>query len=697
MDNIKENKRINYIYQDKKYTREGINNINHTNINNNINITNYYPSSSQKYCSKQTFTFIDENGSVQNAISYPIKTITHKTKKIKESSPTTNPYDKKYYQCQSPYMKKILPNSKRQKSEEGNRIINIYKNSPSTNFIKNTRKKSLKNHNFYNNNTNSMRKEENQNNININNNKQINRDKNFYLDLSSDDINNKYKSNKIYNNNNNNNYDNNYLNNDYKVKPEINKIKYKNYKTFNRPIMANNQLMTSYESNGNESHANILDKPYQISMNNKQPKYKITSFEKNNYISYNNFNSPKLVKSQKNININYKKGISLEKKISKYIILIQSVIRGYLLRIKLVQYLNLYERIKKAVSFIQYIIFKRKKYILYYLIKNNINKKLFNYFNNNSYLIPVNNIFFEIKKINIKHNKTSSNENNNKKIFTIKNIEASEIQKELNKKKIDFAVAEKRIKELLLENKKMQNINKIIVRDNKQLALKLKNSQNNKTNILKAQNTNFYILNISNKNEIKINKNYLLRKIIVKKEIKAKAILYKYFYKYNLKSKLLYISQINEKEKNNKKNYVMENNNNFIINHKNDISNISNNVNNKDINIDKRNKILNIIIKKKNFNLYIYRNIFEKWMMRTLIFKNKEFIKEKKKKKKEKFKQRKQKKLYGNLIDKNNKKNDEENENENSGDSEDFDIEQKYSNKSGSSKKNNYYDENNEK
>ena len=34
--------------------------------------------------------------------------------------------------------------------------------------------------------------------------------------------------------------------------------------------------------------------------------------------------------------------------------------------------------------------------------------------------------------------------------------------------------------------------------------------------------------------------------------------------------------------------------------------------------------------------------------MRSLIFKSKDFVKEKKKKKKEKFKQRKQKRLYGN-------------------------------------------------
>ena len=66
--------------------------------------------------------------------------------------------------------------------------------------------------------------------------------------------------------------------------------------------------------------------------------------------------------------------------------------------------------------------------------------------------------------------------------------------------------------------------------------MKLKNSQNNKSNILKAQNTNFYILNISNKNEIKTKIYNLLRKIIIKKEIKTKALLYKYFYKFNLQT-----------------------------------------------------------------------------------------------------------------------------------------------------------------
>ena len=203
--------------------------------------------------------------------------------------------------------------------------------------------------------------------------------------------------------------------------------------------------------------------------------------------------------------------------------------------------------------------------------------------------------------------------------------------------------------------------------------------------------------------KIKIDK--LLTKIITKKIILTRGILYKYFYKFNLKTKLIYINEINKiNDKNTNKNFIIENNN-FIINENIIENNIINNNEIKEINetnkINEINNINNIkeikkqklkyIINKKKINLYNYRNIFEKWMMRALIFKNKEFVKEKKKKKKEKFKQRKQKRLYGSCLDKNDKKNEEENENENSGDSDDFEGELKYSNKSGSTKKNNYY------
>jgi hypothetical protein len=318
-----------------------------------------------------------------------------------------------------------------------------------------------------------------------------------------------------------------------------------------------------------------------------------------------------------------------------------------------------------------------------------------------SYLTPSNHISVEFKNKSAKKNWNNPNQNdsyplknlknnynNNNDIgggrvfqdnikekikMQSKNNEIAEIHKELNKKKIDFAVAQKKIKELALENKKVQNINNIIVRDNRQLALKLKNFENNRYNKLEIENNNFYYISSYNKIDIKniIKKSNLLLKILIKKEMSVRNVLYKYFYKYHINSKLLNI--INEK--NNKNTLIIENNN-FIINN-NILEKDSNIDNDKEKNIENRNKLLSKLIKRKNINLYMYRNIFEKWMLRSIIIKNKDFIKEKKKKKKEKFKQRKQRKLYGYYMEKNDKKNNDE-DNDNSAESDDFDIEEKF-------------------
>ena len=698
MDNLKENKSIKYIWRDKKFTRDGISSINHTNINNNINITNYYPSPtpSQEFCSQETFTFIDENGSKPNLINYPLKFAAHKSNNINDTSPLQNNNDKKYHQCQSPYMKKILPSTKRQKSEDGTRIINIYKNS----YLKSSVKKSIKN-NFYKDDI-SLKNE------NLKSCNKMNVQKNYYLDLSSDDINNKFKSNRNYNHNTRLVYNNS----------DLSKIKFINNKSQNIPnFNMNNKTMLSYDKNVKDSLVNIFENPIHISIASKDPLYKITTYNKNSLLAYN-FNSPKYNKSHKNLGIKYKRGIKMIKKLDEYILLIQSVVRGHLLRIKLAQYLALYDRIKNAISSINYLILERMRFILYFLFNYNINKTLSKYCVN-SYLTPTSNISFEFKNLNIKNNSIIANESlniNNNIIYQDKNKErnkyqlkineVSEVQKELNNKKIDLAVAEKKIKELSLENKKIQNINNIIVRDNKQLALKLKNFENSRYNRLEVRNKNFsYIIKQNNKNninEIKLKINNLLKKIISKKCILTKAILYKYFYKFYLKCKLFQSqNQIDEFNKNKKTNLVIENNNFFIkknfneekiIIKKDDYNDNNNDNDNNNNNIlvtdkEKRNQKLKLIIKRKDLNLYIYKNIFEKWLLRSLVFKNKDLIKEKKKKKKEKFKQRKQKKLYGTFVEKNNKKlNDDDNDNSLDY-SDDFELEQKC-NKSNSSKKN---------
>ena len=725
MDNIEQNKRLKYIWQDKKYTRDTINNINHTNINNNINITNYYPSPSQDYCNKGTFDFINNNVDLQNHTNYSIANSTHKTKTSKDISPTpsTGEKDKKYHQCQSPYMKKILPPSKRQQSDEGNRILNLYKSSPSTKCIKNIKKNPLKND--LNNNQNSIRKNITQN-FNTNNKQNIT-SHDYYLDLSSDDINNKYNTN--FNSNNHINYyikNNNKSNTNNKYSTnrnyqDSNKTKTNNNnkseiiknskniinKLRNRPLLNINRSMISNKSNEKDNLFKINERPKKVTIFNNEPLFKITSPGKKEIISFNNI-SPKFFKSQKNMNIRRKKNISVEKKINHNIILIQSVTRGFLLRIKLSQYLSLYERIKKALSIIKYKIIQKAKYFLYFKLKNNMQKNFNNNYNNKnkynygghnynySYLTPSNNISLEFKNRSMKKYRNISNESYNLKYFNnynssnniffqenimeknrkqTNNNEIAEIHKELNKKKIDFAVAQKKIKELTLENKKVQNINNIIVRDNRQLALKLKNMENNRYNKLEIQNNNFYYIGLSHDNNIKnkIKINNTLLKLFTKKEMMFKTILYKSFYKFFINSKIL---DINEK---NKKNTLIIENNNFILN-KNVIEKVEKDCNTTNDNgdcIENRNKILKRIINGKKINLYMYRNIFEKWMLRAIIFKNKDFIKEKKKKKKEKFKQRKQRKMYGYYMEKNDKKNNDE-DNDNSAESDDFDIEEKF-------------------
>ena len=53
---------------------------------------------------------------------------------------------------------------------------------------------------------------------------------------------------------------------------------------------------------------------------------------------------------------------------------------------------------------------------------------------------------------------------------------------------------EEKLKQLLLENKKNQNINAIIMKDNQQLAKKLKSIEEKRNNKLDIQNQHFFDL-----------------------------------------------------------------------------------------------------------------------------------------------------------------------------------------------------------
>ena len=708
MENYQSNKRKKNYWKDinnnNYYNNDTINNnINHTNINNNINITNYYPTTSKDYSDNDTFSFINDNERLPNAMNYKIRTTTHETKNIKDCSPVQTVYEKKFNQMQSPYMRKILPSTKRQQSEDGNRVAYVYKNSNTSTSknLKSIKKNKTKNSFYY---DNISIKNQNKKNIRQSN------PKNYYLDLSGDDLNNKYRSNRNFNNNNffYNNLDiskTKYLNN--KSQMNSSSVYSMNMSSMNKSILSN-------ESSGKENLFNLLEKPLQISKVKKVPLYKMANYDKNNLMSLK-LNSPKYIKSHKNFTIKNERR-STASKLIHYIILIQSVTKGHLFRMRWKQFFIFYKRVKKSIIILQKLLFQKKK-LAFYIFNNNIINN-FNKYYIYSYLTPTNHMSLEFNNLNQRNNKIQSKESFNKKdsnkIFLDNKdkykFQFAEIQKELNKKKIDYAVAEKKIKELLLDIKKIQNINNIIVKDNKQLALKLKNLENNRYNKLEIKKAHFSYINSNpnsyfnfdmyneSKGKIKNQINNILRRIIMKRIIITNQLLYKYFYKFYSNSKIIYymndmnkinnINNINQMNKN-KQELIIEQNN-FIIGENNDIQ--KNKINYRDMIDFEKSKKLFMILYKIDLNLYNYRNLFEKWMLRSLIFKTKDFVKEKKKKKKEKFRQKKQKKLFESCLDKNDKKSNDD-EIDNSMDSEDYEIEPKYKNryKSNSSKRRNNF------
>jgi len=711
MESYQNNKRKKNLWKDNNnnnyFNKESIsNNINHTNINNNINITNYYPTSSKDYSDNDTYSFINDNERFNKVMNYKIRTTTHEANNIKDCSPVQTVYEKKYNQIQSPYMRKILPSAKRQQSEDGNRFSYAYKNSNSSTSknLKSIKKNKTKNSFFYDN--ISFR------NLNKKNIKQIN-PKNYYLDLSGDNLNNKYRSNRNFNHNNNFFYNNldiskaKYLNNRSQVNSSsVYSMNISNINNMNKSILSN-------ESSGKENLFNLFEKPLTVSKVKKVPLYKIANYDKNNLMSLK-LNSPKYIKSHKNLGIKNEKRSSAINKIIQYIILLQSVTKGYLFRIKFKQFFTFYKRVKTSIIILQKLLFQKKK-LAFYIFNNNIINN-FNKYYIYSYLTPTNHMSLEYNNLKQRNSKVKTKESFSKKDsnkISLDNmdkykIQMTEIQKELNKKKIDYAVAEKKIKELLSDIKKIQNINNIIVKDNKQLALKLKNLENNRYNKLEIKKTNFSYINSNsnsnsfsnldmyNESKIKNRINNILKKIIMKKIIATNKLLYKYFYKFYSNTKIIYymnsvnnINSINQINKNikSRQELIIEKNN-FIISENNNIQ--ENKINYKDmINFEKSKKLF-MILYKIDLNLYNYRNLFEKWMLRSLIFKTKDFVKEKKKRKKEKFRQKKQKKLFGSFLDKNDKKSNDD-EIYNSVDSEDYENEHKYINryKSNSSKRRN--------
>ena len=307
------------------------------------------------------------------------------------------------------------------------------------------------------------------------------------------------------------------------------KIKYIPVEKNNIQNCGNNATTTNNTYNNNIYYINPIE------YTNNKIKKKIILYNRNTI-----HKSVDLIIRKKKIN-----KIKKEKYI-KSIVLIQSVFRTYLVKIKVFNIFNLYLCCKKGIEILQKlfllkkvkIFFKKFKSIFNYrILKNIINSPIF-YQKRNSY-------------INLYHKELGDSfdikgDKNNQKKMEIKINELLKENKELKNKLIENKNIQEKIKVLTEENKKIQSINNIILKDNKQLAKRLKDFQAFRLNKLVIQKDIEKMQIHENNNEELNNKNkiikLILKKIIEKNNNKNKKILQSYWYKYkdiinNIKNK----------------------------------------------------------------------------------------------------------------------------------------------------------------
>ena len=328
----------------------------------------------------------------------------------------------------------------------------------------------------------------------------------------------------------------------------------------------NNSIIKNYV-NTNMSIENPIIISNQNLINNKN--------SNNSFSNNQNSNSSRMKK---------KAGNNLTKKIQhkiyhrqsdlKKIILIQSVYRGHLLNTKLDEIFRIFNYYKELFQ-VLFRIFYEKKIYYWKIFSNKFQKR------SNARLI--NKTKCIKNSVKNKKNQKTANSTNNKLI--LKTNEINMLHKELGdsfniindnnglKLKLDDMIKEnnelknqifdnknieERLKQLLVENKKNQSINAIIMKDNQQLAKRLKNIQDNRNNKLVIQNQKSFDLatedNLQFQSTLKLKYLYL-KCLIFKKILKNRNILKIYFnkFRHNLKKK---------------KTFKIENNNIFINNRK---------------------------------------------------------------------------------------------------------------------------------
>ena len=485
-----------------------------------------------------------------------------------------------------------------------------------------------------------------------------------------------YESDKLKGNSNNNKYKyniniNHHLNNrtlDYDIEKSGYSFNAKNNDKsshdFRKVLKRNNNNDNSITNSNNVLSVSMIDNTNKRISNNK---IKINNQNKiENINNYNNTYRYKIISDKTNIKFrNFHRRSEIKK-----IILIQSVYRAHFSQMKYYEYVNTLSHYKEFCELLNNIFIDRKKKLLKYLIIKIKGRKKKVKRNNNKIMNTKNKILIKANEMNMLRKELGDS-------FNIKNddlkIKLDDIIKENNDLKnqiYDNKNIEEKMKQLLEENKKNQNINAIIMKDNSKLAKRLKNIQDNRNNQLVVENQLSVDLtqvdNIQAKSFSKLKYLYL-KCIFFKKVLKNRNSLKIYFNRYR--------NNINKI----KKKYSIENNNIFI-NNKNDIniqmaknlninfisqndnykyfllfklftkkeqrkSNIipkyfykyyykTNNIQKEDCDLKKIRILKAIINKKENKNQYILRNKLKEWKMRGVLFKMKGAAKALKKKKK---------------------------------------------------------------
>ena len=420
----------------------------------------------------------------------------------------------------------------------------------------------------------------------------------------------------------------------------------------------------------------------------------------NSFINNQNNNSSRIKK---------KTGANLSKKIHcnnyhrqsniKKIILIQSVYRGHLLNVKLDEIFKIFNYYKELFQ-VLFRVFYRKKMEYWNLFLNKLSKSSTNRLinkakniknsvknkKNQNHIISTNNkLILKTNEVNMLHKEIGDsfniiNDNNGLKLKLDDMIKENT---ELKNQIFDNKNIEERLKQLLVENKKNQNINAIIMKDNQQLAKRLKNIQDNRNNQLVIQNQKSFDFAMEDNlqfQSIPKLKYLYLKCLIFKKILKNRNVLKTYFNKYrnNIEKKKTYKIENNNIFINNRKkiniqmaknfniNFISQNDNikHFLLyklflkkeKEKNELFSkffykyfyiikyrklVEEKVNKeeetkeiKDENEKKKNILQSLIDKYERNYRFLCKNVYREWKLRTVIFKIKGVAKEYKKRKK---------------------------------------------------------------